>query len=695
MGWAAPAVAHGSEPRYVAPLEWEARHVRRVYALGRGLGLRGKGEGAVVEVAGRRCVRGAVLAFDVDDAFAFDVDETVTLTLEVEARGTPRLVVGYDANGSAEDRQVLEVTADAESPWGRVEVPLERARFAGRGPLGTDLALSGAGVRAKVTVCGLRLERSFETPAPRPAGRLSLRLTDAATGRPTAARLGLYDAAGRTPLPSEEAVLLPFFTDRVRQVAVRPWAFWPHPNHWVFYADGAYAAEVPAGTYTVVAMKGLEHRVARRQVMVRPGETTRVELRLRRWVDLPSEGWYSGDVHLHLERGAEDAAILAQVEAEDLYVANLLQMGNIHGTYFRHPAWGEAGQVRRGERALVPGQEDPRTGHRGHTISLNLQGPVRRPERYFLYHEVFEEVHRQGGLSGYAHLPYGWFQVLRGLALDVPFGVVDFLEVLQVGSCETAAWYDFLNLGFKLAPAAGSDHPYLDLPGTVRLYARVAGDFSPQGWFDALAAGRVFVTSGPLLELDVNGRGAGGELDLARSPGGDESGGGEAGGSLRIRARATINPDLPPLERLELVVHGEVVESVEAGAEGARELVLRHALTPEAGLWLAVRALGVAGEDEEATVAHSAPVYVSVDGSSHWQPGAVPEIVRAQRQRLEELLTQPLEPGEDLEWWETAELLQRLWVEQKPLLARRAAEAHALYDELLTRLRRRGEPLQP
>jgi len=97
-------------------------------------------------------------------------------------------------------------------------------------------------------------------------------------------------------------------------------------------------------------------------------------------------------------------------------------------------------------------------------------------------------------LAGYAH--YGeLYDAKMGLALDVPFDIIDFIEVLQAGELETTEWYDYLNLGYKLTPAAGSDYPYGDLPGNVRSYIHVEHPFSIPKCFDALKAGNTFVTT--------------------------------------------------------------------------------------------------------------------------------------------------------------------------------------------------------
>ena len=76
---------------------------------------------------------------------------------------------------------------------------------------------------------------------------------------------------------------------------------------------------------------------------------------------------------------------------------------------------------------------------------------------FYQYHRVFEATRNRGAITGYAH--YGrLFNGERGLALDVPFGLIDFIEMLQGGHVETSIWYRLLNLGFRINPAAGADY---------------------------------------------------------------------------------------------------------------------------------------------------------------------------------------------------------------------------------------------
>jgi hypothetical protein len=357
--------------------------------------------------------------------------------------------------------------------------------------------------------------------------------------------------------------------------------------------------------------------------------------------------------------------------AEDVHLSNLVQMGNLSRTHFHQPAWGRAGQYAKDGYVILSGQEDPRTVQRGHTLHHNIDAPMHLPtDDYFAYDHAFEAVRKQGGFSGYAH--HGeLFNGRRGLALDVPFGIVDFIEVLQNGRLATEGWYNFLNLGYKIRPDAGSDFPYMDLPGVVRNYAKIDGPFSAEAWFAAFRRGHMYVTNGPLIEFTVNGQPMGAELKVAR------------GTNLEVVAEADLNPDVDALSHVELVAHGEVIAT--EPANGKSRVSLRASVPADRSKWLAFRAWGRRQEPRNMTVAHSAPVYVLVDDQPFWKPEAVAAIVAEQKTRLTELMTAEVDPRGDLEPWETLALMPQEWERQRQVLKARVDEAAARYQHLADR----------
>jgi hypothetical protein len=678
------AWGHGNEARMVEFLNWKKiPNITRVFGANRSH-LEGSPSGSVRPqirmVEGQSCIVGQVIGFDVDDRYAFDIDEPVELSVTYATGYTSPFVIGWDKSGG-NGAGAIEITPTPGEIFTTAKVTLDRARLAGQATQGADIAL---GAPNGIVVCNIEVVRSNKTIVPEAYGRVKLTLRDAKTGGLVPVRLGLYDKTGRAPLASDKSLMLQRFADDLRMLTANERTFWPSENRQVFYADGNYEARVPIGTYELVASRGIEYQFHRSQIEVTKDQTTAVTINMQRYADMPAAGWYSGDAHIHVTRDeVADPQLWGFVSAEDVHVGNLLEMGNIQNVYFHQPkAWGKASRFERDGHFIVSGQEAPRTGQFGHTIHFNIQRPVHlKTDEYFLYHKVFQEVASQpGGISGFAHM--GWRgageagnapqagQMNRGMALLAPLGLVDFIEVLQGGRLEDAGWYRLLNLGYRVKPAAGTDWPYSDFPGVVRFYTKVDGPFNLDSWFESYEKGRTFVTNGPLLDFTINGKGIGEELRVKR------------GTRLDVAAAARLNPQLDKLDRLELVVLGDV-DATQA-AEGKESVALRKQLTADHSMWIAVRAYGSRQERRNNTIAHSAPIYVVVDGEPTWKREAVPAIVAELRGRVQRILTDPIDtPISGNEVWETRLTLQDQWLLQQPLLKPTVDAADAAYQKLL------------
>jgi hypothetical protein len=676
------AWSHGNEARMVEFLDWKKiPNITRVFGANRSH-LEGSPSGTVRPqirmVEGQSCIVGQVIGFDVDDRYAFDIDEPVELSVTYATAYTSPFVIGWDKSGGS-GAGVIEITPAPGETFTTAKVTLDRARLAGQATQGADIAL---GAPNGIVVCSIEVVRSNKTIVPEAYGRVKLTLRDAKTGGLVPARLGLYDKTGRAPLASDKSLMLQRFADDLRMLAANERTFWPSENRQVFYADGNYETRVPVGTYELVASRGIEYQFHRSQIEVTKDQTTAVTINLQRYADMPAAGWYSGDAHIHVTRDeVADPQLWGFVSAEDVHVGNLLEMGNIQNVYFHQPkAWGKASRFERDGHFIVSGQEAPRTGQFGHTIHFNIQRPVHlKTDEYFLYHKVFQDVASQpGGISGFAHM--GWRgageqgnrtgQMNRGMALLAPLGLVDFIEVLQGGRLVNEGWYRLLNLGYRVKPAAGTDWPYSDFPGVVRFYVKVDGPFNLDSWFESYDKGRTFVTNGPLLDFTINGKGIGEELRVKR------------GTRLNVAAAARLNPQLDKLDRLELVVLGDV--DATQSADGKESVSLRKQLTAERSMWVAVRAYGSRQDPRNTTIAHSAPIYVVVDDEPTWKREAVPEIIAELRGRVQRILTDPIDtPISGNEVWETRLTLQDQWLLQQPLLKPTVDAADAAYQKLL------------
>jgi len=455
-------------------------------------------------------------------------------------------------------------------------------------------------------------ELAVTTP---PTGRLRVRIVDAATGKATPAAAGVFASNDEIIVPPDALAFdqggFYYQPGRVRpHVQSHYWPGSPQRQRG-FFVSGEFSLRVPEGSYQIIASKGPEYLPVAVTVPVKANGETAKEITLRRWTNMPARGWYSGDGHVHYARAGEQAnrRLIAWTQAEDIHMANVLRMGDARETYFEQYGFGKQGRYAAGDYALAPGQEDPRTNVIGHTMQLNIQQPVRFPDRYYLYDLVFDEVHRQGGLTGYAHIyqPTGSaFYVRRDMTLNIPARRVDFAEICEFGDIGDDLYYEFLNLGFPLTASAGSDVPWGNTVGTSRVYAYTGDRFSPDAWFAAVKAGHTFVTTGAMLEFTVNGKIAGTGIEA------------KAGDTLHIKAAAT-GEAVPP-RYLEIVAQGEVVKSTKASS-------LEFDLPVRDSTWIAARCYG----------AHTTPVYIKVGGRSFARRDQLPRLVARRLDTLKEL----------------------------------------------------------
>lgn len=509
--------------------------------------------------------------------------------------------------------------------------------------------------------------------------RFSFQIVDEATGQPTAARVRVVDVAGETAVPSgalsisesalnappEAIAVLYGRDDRAEGYALQP--------DGSFYVDGVFTMNLAPGKYRLEVSKGYEYVRESRELDARAGSSGNVEVGLQRWIDMPARGWYSADDHIHLRRSPRDnPAILRWIAAEDIHVGNLLQMGDFWTYVFSQYGWGEAGRYREGEFLLASGQEEPRTPEIGHTISLGTADFVRYRDDYYSFDKLFDKIDQLGGVSGFAHQAMS-FHGYRGMTLNVLRDKVDFLELMQFcvagGPLHTDHYYRFLNLGFRLTALAGSDFPWcgrgeigspqrISQIGDARFYTYVGEDFSFENWFAALKAGRTFASTGPIVELTVNGKLPGDTLGVAE------------GATVKISAKAYGDGSRIPLTDLEIIGHGRVLKRVTAGQSGlgAKELSIEMNLPVDQGIWLAARA--TAGPTQ---LAHSTPVYVTVNDGGFHDPQTAAENLALCESDLQEIEQELNRPGSQLD---------RQTARHRQELERQIAETRAVISQL-------------
>ncbi len=459
----------------------------------------------------------------------------------------------------------------------------------------------------------------IETPQ---RGRLKVQILSAESGRPVPAMVSLVSKVdGRARPPSNAVNLAAQFEGRGRPTSERMGKFpWGRESYWC--VPGPFDMSLPPGEWEIRIRRGIEHIPIVDRITIESAETSERTYRPERWVDMAKQGWYAGDDHVHARMTSSSDArnLLTWVAAEDLHLANIAKMGDIYMTWFEQRGFGPESRIIDGDRVLSPGQECPRTKELGHTVSMNTRQMVRNPDKYYLYDWVFDRVHAQGGLTGYAHVSYrGIFQVYRDMTLNVPQGKADFASIMQAAQMSVDLYYDFLNLGFKLTASAGSDVPWGGTVGEVRVYSYTeARPFTADGWFDGMRRGRTFVTNGPMIDLRVDDSLPGDELRVDR-----------ADQTLRVRARVWGHRDRLLPTKLEIVQHGKVIQSLQPSSHQQAELSVDFKLPAANGFWIAARA-----EASDGSLAHTTPVYVMRAPLRFWH---YPDVSRLVQKRLESL----------------------------------------------------------
>ncbi len=632
---------------------------------------------ARVEVReGKKCIIGAYILFDIDEEFAFDTDEVIYLDLTFYRPETDGYILSYDQAVKPTAMQVRFEENTSGSKWHKETVRLERARFANRKYYGNDLAIGGIGSqlthpegRGEAVLCDIKITRKAKAPSRSSSqGSFTLNITDD-TGKPTAARVGLYRADGWAPIAGKDAIPVERYTEYTRELPmVSVPKGWSENGRYIFFVDGKYNSTIPTGDYQLFVMKGPEFQIHKSNIKIKAGDTQSITVNLKRFDNLQAQGWLSGDDHIHISRTSDkkNDTILGFMKAEDIQVANLLQAANIHEIYFRQYNFGDGGTYSEDGYSLVSGQESPRTSHRGHTIGLNVKKFHKQKKEYFIYDDSADLIHKDGGLWGYAHVAIDAFNIYNGLALDVARGKVDFLEMAQYGTLNTSYLYDFLNMGFKLAPSAGSDYPYIDFPGAERLYTQVTGPLTAKSWFAALKSGRTFITNWMSIDFSVNGDKRAVEYNI------------KSGDAVSIEALVKVNPDFDHMDRIELVAHGDVIHTVYAGKDLSK-LSLSHSFTPKTSMWLAIRGFGKGG-----ALLHTTTIYIYVDGnndfSNHQQAALL-----AQKNIDILMRFRNSTPSLDVEFERFAveDLIQPNWELSKGRLGKAIDEAIAVYKKII------------
>ena len=438
-------------------------------------------------------------------------------------------------------------------------------------------------------------------------GRLRVRLLDH-EGKPTAARCYLRGADGLVRAPRDS-------WERIGEMS----------GEYFFYGDGTFELELPEGDTTLEVVKGFEYQPVKRGISIQAGKLQEVEVRLDLGQDMAAQGWYSGDAHFHANSSGHPTAtpkdVMLHLRGENVNVGNVL-ISNSLGSWVLDEQYleGRLNPLSTEKHLLSWGEEIRSHKLYGHMALLNLKQPVeplytgwpgtRYPEDYPPHHFHAVKAHEQGAVVTYVHLGYTDPNSLDGaraheLPVDLALGQIDAVDVFSQHPewPSLDLWYRLLNCGLKCPISAGTDASLNSktaaIPGGSRVYVRTDGELTYESWLQNLKRGRTFATNGPLVEFRVDGKQPGEDLRLSSA---DPA-------SLRVEVEARCL--IAPMEKVEIVVNGRVVESIPAGQD-KHHIRVDTTVSIDRSSWIAARVVGPPHRlvvTDEQVLAHTSPVY--------------------------------------------------------------------------------------
>ncbi|MBN1343969.1 MAG: CehA/McbA family metallohydrolase [Phycisphaerae bacterium] len=390
------------------------------------------------------------------------------------------------------------------------------------------------------------------------------------------------------------------------------------------YVPGRFQTELPVGEVYVELSKGFEYRPLRKKIEIKPGQHE-LHLQIERWTDLSKEGWRTADTHVHF-LSPQTAHLEAQCEGLNLLNLLASQWGRLFTNV--GDLSGELNGASTDETLVWVGTEN-RHHILGHISMLGTRGDPVFPmcgggpdeadvgdANYMTLAEWSDLCRQREGLVVLPHFPFPLMENAADLVLGKIDAVElrDFMGLVAARGLDTFAvreWYRYLNCGYRVAAVGGTDKMSAGMPvGGVRTYARIDANepLTFGNWARAIRSGHTFTTSGPLIDLTVDGHPVGSEIRIGN-------------GGATLECQATVR-SAHPVHCLELVVNGQVVAR-EADKKGAPSLSLHKHVELAGSAWIAARALS------KHTVwhcwpihlaAHTSPVYVVGDGRELFSP---------------------------------------------------------------------------
>ena len=357
------------------------------------------------------------------------------------------------------------------------------------------------------------------------------KVTDAATNQPLSVRIVITDDTGHV-YKSYYTKLPGFFTNE----------------------NGSFQLPLEPGTYSLAVYRGIDYLSNHASFQITGNNGVRADIQLQNWYPLKKEGWYCGDGHDHLYTDKKPDTAMAALVRKICIAQGVDFMFTAQGWLgYNDSNWRKGYASFSDDRfQLQYGSEMPkyRTGHTwwlGQTSTRNYFWNTMDSAYENQYYQsnigttwTFDELplvnvpdvevvprlkRADGSLAITAH-PTSWWMQRRGdiekyvtnVAVNLSFGLLsgkiwDGLVAMGYDHDHfyyQNLWFHVLNEGYRMPGFAeldgglGKNDKFYY--GSMRNYFHIDGDFTVPKLLAAAQKGRSFLTSGPIVFADIDGR---------------------------------------------------------------------------------------------------------------------------------------------------------------------------------------------
>ncbi|MCH7728039.1 MAG: CehA/McbA family metallohydrolase [Planctomycetes bacterium] len=447
----------------------------------------------------------------------------------------------------------------------------------------------------------------------------------------------IVDAETKAPLPGLLRV-----TDTATNTRVKFAGLIARDNQWHTMPSRA-VVDVPQSKLRIEALHGLEFEIVKHDVDLSGKHKATIQLALTRFYDAKAEGLRNGNTHLHLMKRTYGEALrylrevpkgdgldlvflshLRRIPDERHYISNKIVEGSLPG--------GELKRLSQHGVLFSPGEEHRHNFGRGgegygHVMLLDIAklirpvsigpGIMRSGNDGMTLRRGIKEARKDGATIIWCHNTFGFEGIPNWMA-----GLLDAQNIYDGGNHGSYkdTFYRYLNLGMHVPFSTGTDWDIYDFS---RVYVPIAGELTSAKWLSQLAAGRTFITNGPILEFQVGTNQIGDTIKLPESL------------AVDVHARAVGRSDFM---QIELVYNGDVIFQKASRPDAGHFVasINRKLQVPASG-WLALRVTLSAGKNafNRTLFAHTSPVYFELAGQRIFRAGVARGLIADIEQGME------------------------------------------------------------